>query len=64
MTVEVKREQGIIHAIAECRDCGWRSEDYQKAREIGRKHAKEFRHCVAVEIGWVILFDAREEKGK
>lgn len=41
-----------IHAIAHCRDCNFKDEDFQTAQETARKHNKEKGHTVDVEIGY------------
>jgi hypothetical protein len=54
--VKVKASN-LIYAIAVCRDCGARWERYQSARACGRRHAKNYRHRVTVELGYSFTYD-------
>jgi hypothetical protein len=42
----------LIHAIAHCRDCGLKEEDYNTAPKKGREHHNKTGHTVDVEIGF------------
>lgn len=45
----MNRRSGVVHAIAECRTCGWESDSYKNALAIGAKHARHHGHKVVVE---------------
>lgn len=55
------RNKGLIHAIAECRDCGWGCENYLTAQAEARKHADSKRHLVVIDLGYVFEYDGRKE---
>jgi hypothetical protein len=57
----MKVERSVtIHTIAQCEDCDWMQEDYQKARAAGRRHAEQKGHRVAIETGTVGYYDGRK----
>lgn len=45
----IKSKIGTTHAIAECRNCGWSTDNYKTAVQAARRHAEETGHTVAVE---------------
>ncbi|MDD5327440.1 MAG: hypothetical protein PHY02_06455 [Phycisphaerae bacterium] len=36
----IKRSFGVVHATAECEDCGWRNEQYKNAQATAAIHAR------------------------
>jgi len=58
----VKTERSVvIHAIAQCENCAWSNEDWQKARAAGRRHAEQKEHRVCIETGTVRYYDGRKK---
>jgi len=45
----VKKQFGVVSAIAECQDCDWRTEAYKNAQATAAIHAKSKGHKVIVE---------------
>jgi len=47
---------GLIHAVAECEECGktWES---RNAHGVGARHAKSTGHCVSVEVCYGYLYN-------
>lgn len=43
--------RGIIHCIAECKDCAWETGDYRKAARLASLHVRHHGHTVMVEQG-------------
>jgi hypothetical protein len=58
----MKKSFGVIHAIAECEDCGWRNEQYKNAQATAAIHAEKHQHKVQVDIGLAGSYDGRKEK--
>jgi len=52
---------GVVHAIAECRDCEWSTQSYRSARRMAAQHARRNGHLVAVEVGLNGYYDGRGE---
>jgi len=55
----MKRTSGIVHGMAECKDCGWRNENYKNAQATGAIHAKKHKHRVEVEVGYSHVYDGK-----
>jgi hypothetical protein len=55
----MKKIIGIVHAIAECRTCGARFEDYHNAQPLAARHAKLYGHLVEGELGMAFAYDGR-----
>ena len=51
---------GVVHGIAACEDCGWRTESYKNAQAIAAKHAKKYGHKVNGELGISFNYDYRK----
>ena len=56
----MKIKMGIVHVIAECRDCSWRNTNYLTAQGLAAKHAKEKKHIVSVEVAEAGTYDGKE----
>ena len=54
-------KMGIIHVIANCRDCAWESSDYLTAQHSAAEHAKKRKHVVLVEIAKAGTYDGKKE---
>lgn len=52
---------GVVHCIAECEDCGWRTENYKNGQATAAIHAKSHGHRVHVEIGIAGHYDGRKQ---
>lgn len=57
----MKYSYGVVHGIAECEDCGWRTESYKNAQAISKIHAKRHGHKVSGELGIAFSYDGRKE---
>ena len=55
----MNKKGGVIHVVAECEDCDWRTEEYKNGQAIAAKHAKSKNHKVRVEVGLVFEYDGR-----
>ena len=49
--------KALIHAIAECRDCPWRCEDYLTAQEASRKHHIKTGHSISMDLGYAAYYE-------
>ena len=56
----IRKAFGINHCIAECRNCGWRNENYKNAQATAAIHAQKYKHKVVVDIGIGGYYDGRE----
>ena len=54
-----KPKMGLVHCIAECRDCSWREDGYLKARKKALAHYERTGHLVSVEVGYVFEYGER-----
>jgi len=55
----MNKKGGVIHVIAECQDCDWKTDSYKNGQAIAAKHAKTKRHKVLVDVGLVFEYDGR-----
>ncbi len=55
----MKKTIGVVHVIAECKDCNWRTESYKNGQAIAAKHAKENKHVVTVDVGLVVEYNGK-----
>jgi len=55
----MKKTIGVVHIIAECKDCNWRTESYKNGQAIAAKHAKKYKHVVAVDVGLMVEYDGK-----
>ena len=53
---------GIVHVIANCRDCSWESGNYLTAQALAVRHAKLKRHVVNVEVEKAGTYDCKSEE--
>jgi len=56
----MKYSYGVVHGIAECEDCGWRTEEYKNAQATAAIHAKRHGHRVVGELGIDFSYDGRQ----
>jgi len=56
--------KALIHAVAECRDCPWRCEDYLTAQVTARKHHLRTGHSVALDLGYVANYERSSPPSK
>jgi len=47
----VRRSYGVVHGLAECRDCDWNTESYKNAQALAARHARHYGHRVVGELG-------------
>jgi hypothetical protein len=45
----------LVHAIAECRECEWSTQDYRVATRQARQHHRKTGHQVSVETGYCYI---------
>lgn len=55
----MKREYGVVHGIAICNDCGWKTESYKKAQANAARHARAHGHLVQGEIACGYTYNGR-----
>ena len=55
----MKKTIGVVHVIAECKECEWRTESYKNGQAIAAKHAKKYEHVVIVDVGLVVEYDGK-----
>lgn len=60
----MKKQFGVIHCVAECRNCDWRSENYKNAQACAARHAKAHKHKVTVDMGMCGCYDGTQEDDK
>lgn len=53
------KRQGLVHAIAYCRDCNWEETWYLTAVRKGRYHAKKTGHTVDIETGYTHTYNPK-----
>ena len=58
----MKKTLKKISIIADCLDCGWRTENYQSGDKLASSHAKRAKHKVSIEVGYAGVIDARKQK--
>jgi len=46
-----ERRYGVVHGLANCRDCGWETQSYKNAQALAARHALTYGHHVEGEIG-------------
>ena len=57
MRVRVTKK-GLIHAIAICTVCDWRSEEYCTAEKRAAGHVRETGHTVRMDTGYIYEYEA------
>lgn len=58
----MRKEGGVVHAVARCDDCGREFENYKNAQGLAAQHAKKYGHTVQVEVGIAYTYyGGREE---
>jgi len=57
----LKYHYGVVHGLAWCNDCGWKTESYKNAQAIAKIHAKKRGHNVSGELGIAFSYIGREE---
>jgi hypothetical protein len=58
----MKYSYGVVHGVAECEDCDWKTGSYKNAQAIAAKHAKKYGHKVRGELGISFEYDGRKEE--
>lgn len=58
----MKKTGGLIHAIAECRQCKWRCENYATAHEEAREHVEATAHHVLIDTGYCYEYEPEAAK--
>jgi len=60
----MRKDYGVMHCVAVCQDCGWRSESYKNGQAIAARHAKAKKHKVEVDVGFFCTYDGRDGSTK
>ena len=55
----MKKTIGVVHVIAECKDCNWQTENYKNGQAIAAKHARKYEHVVIVDVGLIVEYDGK-----
>ena len=55
----MSRKYGVVHGVAYCLDCEWKTDSYKNAQAIAAKHAKHYGHRVDGELGIAFSYDYR-----
>ena len=55
----MEKRLGVVHVIAECEDCDWKTQNHINGQAIAAKHAKGHKHKVHIEIGLNGYYDGR-----
>ena len=55
----IKKSIGVVHAVAECEDCGKVFENYKNAQALAAIHAKKYHHKISGEVGIFFVYDGR-----
>jgi len=55
-------QYGVVHGLAACDDCGWKTESYKNAQANAARHARAHCHRVHGEIGCAYTYDGRGQK--
>ena len=50
----------LVHFIAECTDCNWKTEDFMKGQRSASQHAQRYCHLVRGEEGYYVQYDGRK----
>lgn len=56
------KKKGLIHAIAECKDCNGRWEWFLTAQKLAAAHAKKTGHRVILELGYFVEYTAGNKR--
>lgn len=58
----MKKSFGVVHGIAECQTCGWKTQSYKNAQALAAKHAKKYGHRVEGEVACAYTYDGGSKK--
>ena len=58
----IKHEYGVVHGLAECSDCDWKTESYKNAQASAANHARFYGHRVVGELGISFSYDGRASR--
>lgn len=53
----MKHTYNVVHGLAECVTCGWRTESYKNAQANAARHARSKGHLVKGELGVAFTYD-------
>jgi len=56
----MQKSIGVVHFIAECKDCGWNTQSYKNGQALAAKHAKHYKHEALFEVGLSGFYDGSE----
>lgn len=56
----MKYRSWTIHAIIECAECKWSSQDFMTAQKEAAKHARKTGHFVSGEIGKCVEYGEKK----
>lgn len=53
MPKTTRTKPGLVHCVAQCKDCDWKEESYRIAARYAANHARKTGHTVNVDQGYV-----------
>ena len=57
-------QRSLVHFVAECRVCGWRTEDYIKGPKQAAGHAARTGHRVVGDAGYMVEYGRRRQSSR
>lgn len=57
----MKYTYGVVHGVAWCQDCDWKTESYKNCQAISKIHAKKHGHLVEGDLGIAFSYDGRKD---
>jgi len=57
----MKIKMGVVHVIAQCRDCSWECQNYLTAQKLAARHARVKKHVVSVDVGKAGTYDGKSK---
>lgn len=60
----MRKKTWLIHAQAECRDCGAQFTLYTNAQALAAQHARKYGHTVEGEVGLAFRYGEEKESGE
>lgn len=57
----MNRRSGVVHAQAECEDCGWQTGYYKNALANGAQHARRTGHTVRCEQAISVTYNDKRD---
>ena len=58
---KLRINMGVVHVIANCRDCSWQDTDYLVAQRNAAYHAKRKKHTISVEVAKAGTYNGKDD---